>query len=42
MRLWDRLREWVDDEAASVQMYLRLSEASAMYPAGKDKSLETS
>lgn len=35
MRLWDRLREWVDDEAASVQMYLRLSEASAMFQQGK-------
>jgi WD40 repeat protein len=35
MRLWDRLREWVDDEAASVQMYLRLSEASALYQMGK-------
>ena len=35
MRLWDRLREWVDDEALSVQMYLRLSEASSMYHQGK-------
>jgi WD40 repeat protein len=35
MRLWDRLKEWVDDEAASVQMYLRLSEASEMYQQGK-------
>ncbi|HNW57523.1 MAG TPA: hypothetical protein PLR88_00990 [Bacteroidales bacterium] len=35
MRLWDRLREWVDDEASSVQMYLRLSEASAMYQQGR-------
>ncbi|MCX6326553.1 MAG: hypothetical protein NT144_07875 [Bacteroidia bacterium] len=35
MRLWDRLREWVNDEAASVQMYLRLSDASAMYQQGK-------
>jgi WD40 repeat protein len=35
MRLWDRLKEWVDDEAASVQMYLRLSEASAMFQQGK-------
>jgi len=35
MRLWDRLRGWVDDEAASVQMYLRLSEASAMFQQGK-------
>jgi energy-coupling factor transporter ATP-binding protein EcfA2 len=39
MRLWDRLREWVDDEAASVQMYLRLSEASAMYQQGKTSLL---
>jgi hypothetical protein len=35
MRLWDRLREWVGDEASSVQMYTRLSEASAMYQQGK-------
>ena len=33
--LWDRLREWVDEEAASIQMYLRLSEESAMYQQGK-------
>jgi len=35
MRLWDRLSNWVDEEAASVQMYLRLSEASEMYQQGK-------
>lgn len=35
MRLWDRLKQWVDDEAAAVQMYLRLSEASSMYQQGK-------
>lgn len=35
MRLWDRLRQWVDEEAASVQMYMRLSEASALYQRGK-------
>ena len=35
MRLWNRLREWVDEEASSVQMYMRLSEASAMYQQGK-------
>jgi WD40 repeat protein len=35
MRLWDRLRQWVDEEASSVQMYLRLSEASAMYQQGR-------
>jgi hypothetical protein len=35
MRLWDRLRDWVENESASVQMYLRLAEASAMYQQGK-------
>lgn len=35
MRLWDRLQEWVEDESSSVQMYMRLSEASAMYQQGK-------
>jgi WD40 repeat protein len=35
MRLWDRLKGWVDEEAGSVQMYLRLSEASAMFQQGK-------
>jgi WD40 repeat protein len=33
--LWDRLQKWVDEEYSSVQMYLRLSEASAMYQQGK-------
>jgi len=33
--LWDRLRKWVDEEASSIQMYLRLSELSAMYQQGK-------
>lgn len=35
IRVWDRLRDWVDDEAASAKMYLRLSESSAMYQQGK-------
>jgi hypothetical protein len=35
IRLWDRLREWVDEESVSAKMYLRLSEASAMYQQGK-------
>ncbi|MDX1903099.1 MAG: High-affnity carbon uptake protein Hat/HatR [Thermonemataceae bacterium] len=35
MRIWTRLKNWVDDESESVQMYLRLSEASAMYQIGK-------
>ncbi|MCD4770396.1 MAG: hypothetical protein K8R35_09540 [Bacteroidales bacterium] len=35
MRVWDRLAEWVDEEAASVLMYVRLSEASEMFQEGK-------
>lgn len=35
MRIWDRLRLWVDEEASSVQMYKRLSEAAALYQAGR-------
>ncbi len=34
MRIWDRLRLWVDEEAGSVQMYKKLSEASALYQEG--------
>ncbi len=34
-RLWDRLRDWVNNEASSMQMYLRLSDASALYQQGK-------
>lgn len=35
MRLWDRLRQWVDKEAESEKMYLKLSEAAAMYQEGR-------
>ncbi|MCA6073340.1 WD40 repeat domain-containing protein [Fulvivirga sedimenti] len=35
MRIWDRLRSWVDEEHESAQMYLRLSEAAAMYQVGR-------
>jgi WD40 repeat protein/energy-coupling factor transporter ATP-binding protein EcfA2 len=35
IHLWDRLKNWVDEESASVQMYLDLSEASALYQQGK-------
>lgn len=35
MRIWVRLKNWVDDEAEAVQMYMRLSEAAAMYQVGK-------
>jgi len=34
MRIWDRLKIWVDEEAESAQMYLRLSEAAERYEAG--------
>ncbi len=36
IRLWDRLNGWVDEEAASIQMYLKLAEASSMYQHGKN------
>lgn len=35
MRIWVRLKNWVDDEADAVQMYLRLAEAASMYQVGK-------
>ena len=35
MRIWQRLRNWVDEEAESAQMYKRLSDAAEMYQVGK-------
>jgi len=35
MRIWDRLRLWVDEEASSVHMYSRLSEAAEMFQEGR-------
>lgn len=35
MRVWDRLKGWVEEETASVQMYMRLSEAASLYQLGK-------
>jgi len=35
MRIWARLRAWVDEEYESAQMYRRLSEAAAMYQIGR-------
>lgn len=35
MRIWKRLKKWVDEEADSAQMYMRLSEAAEMYQVGK-------
>jgi WD40 repeat protein len=35
MRIWNKLRIWVEEEWNAVQMYTRLSEASEMYQLGK-------
>ncbi len=35
MRIWTRLKAWVDEEHESAQMYKRLSEAAAMYQIGR-------
>jgi len=35
MRIWVRLKNWVADEYESAQMYMRLSDAAAMYQVGK-------
>jgi WD40 repeat protein/energy-coupling factor transporter ATP-binding protein EcfA2 len=35
MRIWVRLKNWVEDEADAVQMYTRLAEAAAQYQVGK-------
>jgi WD40 repeat protein/energy-coupling factor transporter ATP-binding protein EcfA2 len=35
MRIWVRLKNWVDEEAQAVDMYLRLSDAAAKYQTGK-------
>lgn len=35
MRNWTRLKNWVDEEAESAQMYLRLSEAAEMFHLGR-------
>ena len=35
MRIWNKLKIWVDEEWNAVQMYLRLSEAAEMYQLGK-------
>jgi WD40 repeat protein len=33
--IWERLKKWVDEEAESIRMYLKLSEASALYQQGR-------
>ncbi|TRX48139.1 High-affnity carbon uptake protein Hat/HatR [Fulvivirga sp. M361] len=35
MRIWTRLKIWVDEEHESAQMYRRLSDAAAMYQVGR-------
>jgi len=35
IRIWDRLHDWVDEEDESIRMYLKLSEASALYQQGR-------
>jgi len=35
MRIWDKLKVWVDEESIAVQMYVRLSEAASAYQEGK-------
>jgi WD40 repeat protein len=35
MRIWETLRDWVQEESDSVKMYLRLAEAGAMYQVGR-------
>jgi tetratricopeptide (TPR) repeat protein len=34
MRVWDRLRKWVDEEARSAQTYRRLAETASLHSAG--------
>ncbi|MBN1119167.1 MAG: hypothetical protein JXA77_18300 [Bacteroidales bacterium] len=35
MRVWDKLKDWVDEEAASSEMYLRLVHLSGLYQIGR-------
>jgi len=35
MRIWERLRVWVDEEATAVQMYKRLAESADLFQSGK-------
>lgn len=40
INIWDRLRQWVNEEDESIRMYLKLSKASALYQQGKGVLLE--
>ncbi len=35
MRVWERLREWVDEETKSAELYLRLAKSAELYQLGK-------
>jgi len=35
MRVWDKLKTWVEDEAAAVKMYIRLADSAELYDQGK-------
>ncbi|MCX6225503.1 MAG: hypothetical protein NTV01_12270 [Bacteroidia bacterium] len=35
MRVWTRLRKWVEEESRSAQLYLRLSKSAELYQEGK-------
>lgn len=35
MRVWDKLKIWVEDESSAVKIYLRLAESAEMYSEGK-------
>jgi hypothetical protein len=35
VEFWPRLKEWVDEESDSINMYMKLSEASALYQQGR-------
>lgn len=35
IKIWGRLQEWVDEEHASIGMYMKLSHASALYQQGR-------
>ena len=41
MRVWDKLRSWVDEEANSSQMYLRLVELAGSYQAGRSGLMQS-
>jgi len=35
MRVWDKLKTWVEDESAAVKMYMRLADSSELFHQGK-------